>query len=105
MEEVLVKPGRIPRGRGIDRQDLTLILRREKYRMDLMEQILSRENMLQALCRVEANKGAAGIDSVRPDNSGHTLFSTGKPPKRNCLREPTSLSLSEGSKSRNSTEE
>jgi len=34
--------------------------------MDLMEQILSRENMLQALRRVEANKGTAGIDGVTP---------------------------------------
>ena len=65
--EVRVKPGGIPRGRSIDRQDLTLILRREKYRMDLMEQILSRENMLQALRRVEANKGTAGIDGVTTD--------------------------------------
>jgi len=32
--------------------------------MALMEQMLSRENMLQALRRVEANKGAAGIDGV-----------------------------------------
>jgi len=35
--------------------------------MDLMEQILSRENMLQALRRVEANKGTAGIDGVTTD--------------------------------------
>jgi RNA-directed DNA polymerase len=32
--------------------------------MNLLEQILSRENMLKALQRVEANKGAAGIDGV-----------------------------------------
>jgi RNA-directed DNA polymerase len=32
--------------------------------MNLLEQILSRENMLRALRRVEVNKGAAGIDGV-----------------------------------------
>ncbi|MFC0298527.1 group II intron reverse transcriptase/maturase [Geobacillus jurassicus] len=32
--------------------------------MDLMEQILSRENLLAALHKVEANKGAGGIDGV-----------------------------------------
>lgn len=32
--------------------------------MDLMEQIVSRENLLEALYRVESNKGAAGIDGV-----------------------------------------
>lgn len=32
--------------------------------MDLMEQILSRQNLLEALHRVESNKGAAGIDGV-----------------------------------------
>ena len=32
--------------------------------MDLMEQILSRENLQAAIKRVEANKGAAGVDGV-----------------------------------------
>ncbi len=32
--------------------------------MDLMEQILSRENLLAALRKVEANKGAGGVDGV-----------------------------------------
>ncbi|MCF6095389.1 group II intron reverse transcriptase/maturase [Microaerobacter geothermalis] len=32
--------------------------------MDLMEQIVSRQNLLEALHRVESNKGAAGIDGV-----------------------------------------
>lgn len=32
--------------------------------MDLLDQILSRENMKKALRRVESNKGAAGIDGV-----------------------------------------
>jgi group II intron reverse transcriptase/maturase len=32
--------------------------------MDLMEQILSRENLQAALKKVEANKGAAGVDEV-----------------------------------------
>ena len=32
--------------------------------MDLMGQILSRENLQAAIKRVEANKGAAGVDGV-----------------------------------------
>jgi len=35
-----------------------------KDESDLMEKILSRSNMLQALKRVEKNKGAAGIDQI-----------------------------------------
>ena len=32
--------------------------------MGLMEQIVSRQNLIEALRRVESNKGAAGIDGV-----------------------------------------
>ena len=35
--------------------------------MELMEKILSRENMLSALKAVKQNKGAAGIDKVTVD--------------------------------------
>ena len=35
--------------------------------MELMEKILSRENMLSALKAVKRNKGAAGIDKVTVD--------------------------------------
>lgn len=33
--------------------------------MDLMEEIVSRDNMLQALHRVERNKGASGVDDIQ----------------------------------------
>lgn len=34
---------------------------REASCIDLMEQVVERENLLSALCRVEKNKGVAGI--------------------------------------------
>jgi RNA-directed DNA polymerase len=43
---------------------LNLILRKEDIEMDLMEKILERNNLLEALKRVESNKGAAGVDGV-----------------------------------------
>jgi hypothetical protein len=38
--------------------------RRKDIAMDLLEKVLSRENLTAALKRVEANKGAAGVDGV-----------------------------------------
>lgn len=35
---------------------------------DLMEEVLSRQNMLKALRRVDANKGAPGIDNLTVEN-------------------------------------
>ena len=35
---------------------------------DLMEEVLSRQNMLKALRRVEKNKGASGIDNLTVEN-------------------------------------
>ena len=37
---------------------------REEQNTDLMEEVLSRQNMLKALRRVEKNKGAPGIDNL-----------------------------------------
>ena len=36
--------------------------------MELMEQILSRQNLLEALHKVESNKGAGGVDQVSTEN-------------------------------------
>jgi group II intron reverse transcriptase/maturase len=41
---------------------------RGKSNNDLMEEVLSRENMLKALRRVEQNKGAPGIDNLTVGN-------------------------------------
>ena len=35
---------------------------------DLMEEVLSKQNMLKALRRVEKNKGAPGIDNLKVEN-------------------------------------
>lgn len=52
-----------------NRRKQTLILKRKHSRMhqettNLMEAIVSRENMLESMQRVRANKGAAGIDGI-----------------------------------------
>lgn len=39
-------------------------VRKKGYRMELLEKVLSRENLMAALARVEKNKGSAGIDGV-----------------------------------------
>jgi RNA-directed DNA polymerase len=46
----------------------TSITSQREHRSDLMEEVLSRENMLQALRRVEQNKGAPGIDNLTIEN-------------------------------------
>lgn len=66
--KVGVKPRGYRRGQSIDRQDLSLVLRREKYRVELLEQILERKNLLEALKKVESNGGAAGIDGVSTEH-------------------------------------
>ncbi len=53
----------------------------ERLQVDLLEQILSRENMLQAWKRVNTNKGSAGMDGV--------ILSDG-------IREPTPCGVPQG---------
>lgn len=62
--KVRVKPGGDWKGQSATRQDKGTSREGRKNQMDLMEQILSRENLQTALKRVEANKGAAGEDGV-----------------------------------------
>ena len=58
-------------------------------RADLLEQILSRENMLRAWKRVKANKGAAGMDQMSveafPEFARHN---TGNGFAQSCTRAP-----------------
>ncbi|ELK38791.1 groupII intron-encoded protein, partial [Brevibacillus agri BAB-2500] len=44
--------------------------------MDLLEKVLSRNNLMAALKRVEANKGAAGVDGVSTEQLRDYLVST-----------------------------
>ena len=49
--------------------------RKEAYQM-LMEQILSRENLLSALKRVERNKGSHGVDGMSVQNLREHILRT-----------------------------
>jgi RNA-directed DNA polymerase len=62
--KVRVKPGGDRKGQSATRQDKGTSREGRKNQKDLMEQILTRENLQTALKRVEANKGAAGVDGV-----------------------------------------
>ena len=54
----------------------------EEQQMELIEMILSRENMLKALKSVKQNKGAAGIDKVTVDElDGYFQSSKTKVPR------------------------
>ena len=50
---------------------------------DLMEEVVSRQNMLKALRRVEKNKGASGIDNLTVAILNLTFNKTGYPSKNN----------------------
>jgi hypothetical protein len=77
---------------------------RRNISMALLENILSWSNLTKALKRVEANKGAPGIDGVSTEHLRDYLREHGQPLNKNCWRGPTSQHLSEGLKSRNLTE-
>ena len=54
-----------PNGRAVALEELAG--KHGEAQVNLLEQILSRENMLQAWKRVKANKGAAGMDGMSID--------------------------------------
>ena len=61
-EKIVVQPQGISEAPSISVAQTKTNLREETYQ--LLEDILARQNMLNALKRVEANKGAAGIDGM-----------------------------------------
>jgi len=65
-EKVAVQPQDYLEAPSISMAQTKTNLREDKYQ--LLEQILARQNMLNALKRVEANKGAAGIDGMEVSN-------------------------------------
>src|SRR5690606_12780920 len=67
----------------------------------LLNQILSRENMLLALKRVEQNRGSHGVDMMPVQNLRQHMIENWSSIKGQFSREPISRCLSEGSKSRN----
>ena len=68
----------------------------------MIQEVLSRENLLSALKRVEVNKGSHGVDGMSVKALlAHILQKTGNRFGKRLKKEPTSLALSEGSKSRN----
>jgi RNA-directed DNA polymerase len=67
----------------------------------LMERIVSSENVLRALERVEKNKGSHGVDEMPVTFLRQHLRDNGYQPNKNFYWEPISLNLSAESKSRN----
>ncbi|MGE5582020.1 MAG: group II intron reverse transcriptase/maturase, partial [Bacillota bacterium] len=59
-----MKPGGDREGQSASRQDEGTSREGRKNQMDLMEQMLSRENLQAAVKKVESNKGAPGVDGV-----------------------------------------
>ena len=54
--------GRHPRGAGVGASARTARKEHSRPESSLMEAVVGRENMVAALRRVEANKGAPGVD-------------------------------------------
>ena len=50
----------------------------------LMEEVCERENLKEALRRVKANKGSAGVDGITVGGITDYLNSTGQPSGNNC---------------------
>jgi len=69
----------------------------------LLNQILSRQNLILALKRVERNKGSHGVDRMPYKTYVSTLSKIGHPLKRQFLQEPMNQCQSAESKSRNPT--
>ncbi|WP_416333774.1 hypothetical protein [Bacillus smithii] len=66
-----------------------------------MEQVLSRENLLEALHRVERNKGSHGVDGMSV--SELYMMEQWHEIRTSLLEEPTNRNQSDESKSRNRT--
>ena len=69
----------------------------------LMERILSRENLLSALKRVERNKGSHGVDGMPVQNLRKHILEHWESMKMELFRELMNRNPSAGSKSRNLT--
>ena len=68
---------------------------------NLMEQVLGRQNMMDALKRVKQNGGAPGVDGVPTTKLADQIEPSGLVSERNCSRGPTDRCLFAVSKSRN----
>lgn len=71
--------------------------------MDLLEKVLSRENLRMALQRVEENKGVGGVDGVSTEQLRDYLREHWQAIREKMEREPIDLHLFAESKSRNLT--
>jgi RNA-directed DNA polymerase len=60
-------PGEAQRDDGKVQQATTALKRTEPMMVDLMDQVVNRENLIRALKRVRANKGSPGIDGMTVD--------------------------------------
>ena len=50
---------------------------------EMIERILSKENLEEAKCKVMSNKGSAGVDRMKPVSYRSLLKRTGK----NCVKQ------------------
>ncbi len=78
LEEIRLEAERVPRAQSSDLANSSKKARTEICTENLLERIVSSENMNKALKRVERNKGSHGIDGMQTDTLRSYLMENGK---------------------------
>ncbi|EPT35320.1 hypothetical protein SAG0021_02740 [Streptococcus agalactiae FSL S3-277] len=78
---------------------------RNTHMSELLDKILSRNNMLEAYKQVKSNKGSAGIDGVTMSRWMTIFTKIGEKPSNSSKRGAINLNRFSGLKSQNQTEE
>ena len=78
LEEIRLEAERVPRAHSSDSANSSEKARTEICTKNLLERIVSSENMNRALKRVERNKGSHGIDGMQTDALRSYLMENGK---------------------------
>lgn len=78
LEEIRLEAERVPRAHSSDLANSSEKARTEICTKNLLERIVSSENMNRALKRVERNKGSHGIDGMQTDALRSYLMENGK---------------------------
>lgn len=78
LEEIRMEAERVPRAHSSEMANSSEKAKTEICTENLLERIVSRENMNKALRRVERNKGSHGIDGMQTDTLRSYLMENGK---------------------------